>query len=159
MDHDIRPQDDLFGHVNGRWLEETDIPQDKSSWGAFIALADAAEQQVRDIITDLADRPRDELDEDERKVGDLFASFMDTDTIEAKGLFYAVGHDPATALFKGQLDMDEDGYLITKPGEGHTSIEGVFAAGDVQDKKYRQAITSAGKFTLLFHAVSKRDTS
>jgi thioredoxin reductase (NADPH) len=68
-------------------------------------------------------------------------------TIEAKGLFYAVGHDPATALFKGQLDMDEDGYLITKPGEGHTSIEGVFAAGDVQDKKYRQAITSAGKFT------------
>lgn len=65
-------------------------------------------------------------------------------TIEAKGLFYAVGHDPATQLFKGQLDMDEDGYLITKPGEGHTSVEGVFAAGDVQDKKYRQAVTSAG---------------
>ncbi|KAL6712079.1 thioredoxin-disulfide reductase [Coniothyrium glycines] len=65
-------------------------------------------------------------------------------TIEAKGLFYAVGHDPATALFKGQLDMDEDGYLITKPGEGLTSVEGVFAAGDVQDKRYRQAITSAG---------------
>jgi endothelin-converting enzyme/putative endopeptidase len=86
MNPDIRPQDDLFGHVNGRWLEDTEIPQDKSSWGAFIALADAAEQQVRDIITDLADRPRDELDEDERKVGDLYASFMDTDTIEAKGL-------------------------------------------------------------------------
>lgn len=68
-------------------------------------------------------------------------------TIEAKGLFYAVGHDPATQLFKGQLDMDEDGYLITKPGEGHTSVEGVFAAGDVQDKKYRQAVTSAGKST------------
>ncbi|EDU50549.1 thioredoxin reductase [Pyrenophora tritici-repentis Pt-1C-BFP] len=65
-------------------------------------------------------------------------------TIEAKGLFYAVGHDPATALFKDQLDMDEDGYLITKPGEGLTSVEGVFAAGDVQDKRYRQAITSAG---------------
>ena len=86
MNPDIRPQDDLFGHVNGRWLEETEIPSDKSSWGAFIALADAAEQQVRDIITELADRPADELDEDERKVGDLFASFMDTDTIEAKGL-------------------------------------------------------------------------
>lgn len=66
------------------------------------------------------------------------------ETIEARGLFYAVGHDPATGLFKGQLDMDEDGYLITKPGEGKTSVEGVFAAGDVQDKKYRQAITSAG---------------
>jgi len=65
-------------------------------------------------------------------------------TIEAKGLFYAVGHDPATQLFKDQLDMDEDGYLITTPGRGLTSVEGVFAAGDVQDKRYRQAITSAG---------------
>ena len=50
MDLDTRPQDDLFGHVNGRWLAETEIPSDKSSWGAFIALADAAEQQVRDMI-------------------------------------------------------------------------------------------------------------
>lgn len=66
-------------------------------------------------------------------------------TIEARGLFYAVGHDPATGLFKGQLDMDEDGYLITEPGRGLTSVEGVFAAGDVQDKRYRQAITSAGQ--------------
>jgi len=64
--------------------------------------------------------------------------------IPANGLFYAVGHEPATTLFKGQLDMDEDGYLITKPGNTHTNVEGVFAAGDVQDKKYRQAITSAG---------------
>ncbi|KAF2146628.1 uncharacterized protein K452DRAFT_294181 [Aplosporella prunicola CBS 121167] len=66
------------------------------------------------------------------------------ETIEAKGLFYAIGHDPATTLFKGQLNMDEDGYLITEPGRGLTSVEGVFAAGDVQDKRYRQAITSAG---------------
>ena len=51
-DPHVRPQDDLFGHVNGRWLDETEIPSDKSSWGAFIALADAAEQQVRDIITE-----------------------------------------------------------------------------------------------------------
>ncbi|ORY14579.1 hypothetical protein BCR34DRAFT_599127 [Clohesyomyces aquaticus] len=65
-------------------------------------------------------------------------------TIEARGLFYAVGHDPATQLFKGQLDMDEDGYLITQAGRGLTSVEGVFAAGDVQDKRYRQAVTSAG---------------
>lgn len=64
--------------------------------------------------------------------------------ITANGLFYAVGHEPATALFKDQLKTDEDGYLITEPGTTHTSIEGVFAAGDVQDKKYRQAITSAG---------------
>jgi thioredoxin reductase (NADPH) len=69
----------------------------------------------------------------------------DEETIEANGLFYAVGHDPATQLFKDQLKMDEDGYLITEPGRGLTSVEGVFAAGDVQDKKYRQAITSAGE--------------
>lgn len=67
------------------------------------------------------------------------------EVLEASGLFYAVGHDPATALFDGQLEMDEDKYLITTPGTGLTSVEGVFAAGDVQDKRYRQAVTSAGK--------------
>lgn len=65
-------------------------------------------------------------------------------TMEANGLFYAIGHDPATALFKNQINVDEDGYIITQPGTSLTNIEGVFAAGDVQDKKYRQAITSAG---------------
>ncbi|TVY36961.1 Thioredoxin reductase [Lachnellula subtilissima] len=64
--------------------------------------------------------------------------------MEANGLFYAVGHDPATALFKGVVDTDEEGYIVTKPGTSYTNIEGVFAAGDVQDKRYRQAITSAG---------------
>ena len=64
--------------------------------------------------------------------------------LEANGLFYAVGHDPATALFKGQVEVDEEGYILTKPGTSYTNIEGVFAAGDVQDKRYRQAITSAG---------------
>ncbi|CAG8962375.1 hypothetical protein HYFRA_00014175 [Hymenoscyphus fraxineus] len=66
------------------------------------------------------------------------------ETIVANGLFYAVGHDPATTLVKGQVDTDEEGYIITKPGTSYTNIEGVFAAGDVQDKRYRQAITSAG---------------
>lgn len=62
----------------------------------------------------------------------------------ANGLFYAVGHDPATALFKGVVDMDHEGYILTKPGTSYTNVEGVFAAGDVQDKRYRQAVTSAG---------------
>lgn len=68
--------------------------------------------------------------------------------LEANGLFYAVGHDPATSLFKGQLDMDEDGYLIVDPGRTLTNVEGVFAAGDVADKRYRQAVTSAGKLSI-----------
>jgi thioredoxin reductase (NADPH) len=72
------------------------------------------------------------------------------ETLEANGLFYAVGHDPATALVKGQVDTDADGYVITKPGTSYTNIEGVFAAGDVQDKRYRQAITSAGMCFLIF---------
>lgn len=67
--------------------------------------------------------------------------------IEAQGLFYAIGHEPATTLVKGQLKTDSEGYIVTQPGTPLTSVEGVFAAGDVQDKRYRQAITSAGEFT------------
>ena len=65
--------------------------------------------------------------------------------LPSNGLFYAVGHDPATKMFKGQLEVDDDGYIITKPGTSYTSVKGVFAAGDVQDKRYRQAVTSAGE--------------
>ncbi|MBD2079033.1 thioredoxin-disulfide reductase [Leptolyngbya sp. FACHB-17] len=65
-------------------------------------------------------------------------------TIDAKGLFYAIGHTPNTALFKGQLELDEIGYIKTQHGGVETSLEGVFAAGDVQDHEFRQAITAAG---------------
>ncbi|KAG2140209.1 uncharacterized protein EDB93DRAFT_1105948 [Suillus bovinus] len=64
--------------------------------------------------------------------------------LPVRGLFYAIGHEPATALVRSQLQTDPDGYIITVPGTTQTSVRGVFAAGDVQDKRYRQAITSAG---------------
>ncbi|HEY0888483.1 MAG TPA: M13-type metalloendopeptidase [Nocardioides sp.] len=91
MDLSIRPQDDLFGHVNGTWLVEAEIPSDRSSWGPFVQLADVAEEQVRAIIEELAasvsdgstgDGPGSEA----QKIGDLYASFMDTDAIAAAGL-------------------------------------------------------------------------
>jgi thioredoxin reductase (NADPH) len=64
--------------------------------------------------------------------------------VQVDGIFMAIGHQPNTNLFNGMLDMDETGYLIIKPGSTYTNIDGVFAAGDVADKTYRQAVTAAG---------------
>jgi putative endopeptidase len=84
MDTGIRPQDDLFRHVNGRWLETTDIPADRSAWGAFVVLADAAEQAVRDIVEELGDGEH-EHGSSAQKIGDLYSSFMAEERIEALG--------------------------------------------------------------------------
>ena len=65
--------------------------------------------------------------------------------LDVDGIFVAIGHDPESRLFKEQLDLDADNYIVTKPGTTQTSIPGVFAAGDVQDKIFRQAITAAGQ--------------
>ncbi|GAB2980860.1 M13 family metallopeptidase [Nocardioides montaniterrae] len=90
MDTSIRPQDDLFGHVNGTWLAEEEIPADRSSWGPFVQLADRAEEQVRAIITDLATTGgvtagSTTENPDAKKIADLFNSFMDEALINTAG--------------------------------------------------------------------------
>jgi thioredoxin reductase (NADPH) len=95
----------------------------------FITNAVVTEVLGDDKVTGV--RTRDTVDGSERD-------------IEADGLFVAIGHDPTTSLFRGILDMDEAGYLVTRDGSTATNIEGVFAAGDVVDHTYRQAVTAAG---------------
>ena len=85
VDDAARPQDDLFGHVNGRWLADYTIPADRATDGAFRSLADRAEEQVRDLITE-ASASKGAQGTDPQRIGDLYASFMDTDTIARLGV-------------------------------------------------------------------------
>jgi len=85
MDQSVRPQDDLFGYVNGAWLAESEIPADRASWGPFVMLADTAEEHVRAIIEDCASGALTESSADAKKIGDLYASFMDEARVEELG--------------------------------------------------------------------------
>jgi len=84
MDLGIRPQDDLFGHVNGAWLRTTEIPSDRSAWGPFVELAETAQQQVRELI-ERAAAGSPEPGSNAQKIGDLYSSFMDEERVEALG--------------------------------------------------------------------------
>lgn len=92
---DARPQDDLFGHVNGRWLKEYDIPADRATDGAFRHLFDRAEEQVRELIIK-ASQQGAATGTDEQRIGDLYASFLDEETVERVGLQPL--HDEVTAI-------------------------------------------------------------
>jgi len=86
-------------------------------------------------------------DQDPKNVKGIKIKNVKTNKVEElkiDGLFIAIGHDPATQLFKNQLEMDKEGYLITKPDSTATNVPGIFAAGDVKDKTFRQAVTAAG---------------
>jgi putative endopeptidase len=88
IDANIRPQDDLFGHVNGHWLAEYDIPADRATDGAFRHLYDQAEEQVRDLIVEASEQAAQSngSGSDAQRIGDLYASFLDEDTVERRGL-------------------------------------------------------------------------
>ena len=87
LDENARPQDDLFGHVNGRWLADYDIPADRATDGAFRHLYDRAEEQVRDLIIEASEKASaaDSVDADAQRIGDLYASFLDEQTVERRG--------------------------------------------------------------------------
>ncbi|HNO40557.1 MAG TPA: M13-type metalloendopeptidase, partial [Marmoricola sp.] len=107
MNPAIRPQDDLFGHVNGTWLETEEIPSDRSSWGPFVMLSDEAEQQVREIIEACAS---DEITgANAVKIGDLYASFMDEDRINALG---AEPIQPRLAQIRELTDISQLGAFL-----------------------------------------------
>jgi thioredoxin reductase (NADPH) len=91
----------------------------------------------------------DEVVGDENPLGVTAARLKNVQSGEIKelavdGVFIAIGHTPNTEIFKGKLDMDKEGYLLTAPDSTRTNIPGIFAAGDVKDKIYRQAVTAAG---------------
>jgi len=130
MDDSIRPQDDLFGHVNGTWLRETEIPSDRSSWGPFVMLADQAEQHVRDIITELAGTDA-EPGSEAQKIGDLFASFMDEAAVGARGT------EPLEPLLRSVAELRDVRDLAAFLGEferiGGHGLFGMYIDNDDKD--------------------------
>ncbi|MFI1680821.1 M13 family metallopeptidase [Streptomyces sp. NPDC020607] len=134
MNPEIRPQDDLFGHVNGVWLDTARIPDDRSSWGPFVELADTAEQQVKTIIQELAEEVsagRGEVSEDARKIAALYASFMDEETIAARGL------DPAQPLLDEAAAVSDTRELAAFIGRferiGGSGLFGAYVDTDDRD--------------------------
>ncbi len=128
LDHSIRPQDDLFRHVNATWIRKHPIPAEKSRYGSFDELADKAEAAVRAIIERTQSDP---VDEDAKKIGDLYRSFMDEDRIETLGL------SPLQGSLKSIDDIDSLESLVRALGRaqrnGHGGIYAIFIDSDPGD--------------------------
>jgi putative endopeptidase len=136
MDLSVRPQDDLFGHVNGQWLETVEIPADKGGWGPFMMLADTAESQVRAIIEELAESVvagRQDLDGDAARIASLYASFMDDGTVEA------LGTQPIQPLLDAVAALRDVRDLAAFLGEfeqvGGSGPFGVYVDSDAKDSE------------------------
>ncbi|WP_307816491.1 M13 family metallopeptidase [Nocardioides limicola] len=155
MDHDVRPQDDLFGHVNGRWLAEAEIPADRSSWGPFVQLADRAEEQVRAIIEECAagvstGSTNDTsaagvslAEDDAAKIGALYATFMDTDRVNELGI------TPARPLLDAVAGLRDLRDVAAFTGEferiGGSGLFGSYVDSDDRDSdRYLVNLTQGG---------------
>ncbi|MCK6598123.1 MAG: thioredoxin-disulfide reductase [Bdellovibrionaceae bacterium] len=128
-----------------RFASQVYIIHRKDSFRASKIMADRALKNPK--IKVIWDSEIIEVVGDGKKVTSVKLSHLKTKSVSdlsVEGVFVAIGHKPNTDLFKGLLEMNETGYLVTKPHSSYTNIEGVFAAGDVQDHVYRQAITAAG---------------
>ena len=155
LDPSIRPQDDLFRHVNGRWLAEHEIPADRAVDGAFRALVDAAEEHVRAIITELGSRETTAEDA-AAQVGALYASFMDTETVGRLGL------DPV----RGELDRIEAAVtpddLVVVLGElqrtGGAGATGFWVDNDDKDPDRYTVFLNQGGLGLPDEAYYRDDT-
>lgn len=132
-----------------RFAEEVTIVHRRNEFRASKIMTERAQKNPKiKFVTNAVVKEVLGKNENGRKLvtGALLQNTKDGSTFEvqADGIFVAIGHQPNTNIFKGQLDMDETGYLKVKNGSTRTNVEGVFAAGDVADKTYRQAITAAG---------------
>ena len=139
VDPDIRPQDDLFGHVNGKWLQSYEIPDDRASDGAFRALRDQSEADVRAIVEQAAN----ESGQDAARIANLYASFMDTERIESLGI------TPLTPLLdeiSAAKDKDELARLLGRlQREGRTALVGGYVDTDAKDStRYLMHLTQSG---------------
>ena len=144
----VRPQDDLFRHVNGAWLERTEIPEDKARWGSFHLIAEQAEHDVRTIIEESTDA---EAGTEARKIGDLYTSFMDTARIEALGAtplreqlarIDAIDSVPALLRTVGELEREGVGglfgtYIEPDPGNPERYVVFIVQSGlSLPDESY-----------------------
>ena len=154
FDTDVRVQDDLYRYVNGTWIEQTQIPDDKPLTGSFMVLRDAAEEAVRDIITGM-DRASAAAGSDEAKIADLYASFLDTETIEAAGA------SPLTEIF-ARIDLvDEVEELIELMGAlsrvGVRGLVGVDTESDPGDPNRYVMFAGQGGLGLPDEAYYRED--